>query len=197
MEKNKDRLLLGMIAGLGGNMVKVGLMQIAKAMKLAEFDGAETAAGIMLPAHKLAEPRGRLVGHIGDSIIAAFLGTATTYILSVTGKDKAILKGTAAGIFMWTALYGALGGVGISKVRPASPKTVISQFIAHGAFGAAAAILVTRLGDPGLFSGKIPLNASSKAPAAVNQAQQQGNPEQMFRDPAPQAQEQEQKQQLL
>lgn len=192
MAKIKDRLLLGAIAGLGGNIIKIGMMQIAKRLKIAEFDGAETAAGILLPAHKLAEPRGKIVGYMGDAIVAGTLGVATTYILSLTGKDNAPLKGALSGMFMWTALYGATGSMGISKVRPASPKTVLSQFIAHSAYGAVAAALTTQFGDPGLFTGKIPLSASSQSHPTANQpqTQQKENPVQMSEAPISQNQEQ-------
>jgi len=187
--KIKDRLLLGGMAGLGGNIVKIGIMQIAKRLKWAEFDGAETATGILLPAHKVAEPKGRLVGYLGDATIAGVLGVATTYVLSITGKDKALLKGASSGVFMWTALYGALGGLGVSKVRPASPKTVLSQFIGHIAFGAVAAALTTQLGDPGLFTGKIPLNASSKSQPTASHPQQQKKPVEMSEVPGSQSQQ--------
>ena len=191
MARIKDRLLLGTIAGLGGNIVKFGIIEIAKRLKWAEFNGVDTAAGIMLPAHELAEPRGRLVGFIGDAIVAATLGTATTYILSITGKDNAIFKGASSGLFMWTALYGAMGG-GISTVRPASPKTVLSQFIAHGAYGAITAALVKRLGDPSLFTGEIPLNASSKSQPTTSQPQQQEKPVQISEAPGSPHRQQEQ-----
>jgi len=186
--KIKDRLLLGGIAGLGGNIVKLGILQIAKRLKWAEFDGAQTATGILLPAHKVAEPRGRLIGYLGDATIAAVLGIATTYTLSITGKDKAILKGASSGMFMWTDLYGALGGIGVTKVRPASSKTILSQFIGHSAFGAVAAALATQLGDPGLFTGEVPLNASSKSQPIAGQPQQI----QMSEVPGSQGQQKEQ-----
>lgn len=166
MAKIKDRLLLGAISGLGANIVKLGIMRLARQLKLAEFDGIETAAGVLLPPHKISVPKGKLIGFVGDATIAAMLGTATTYVLSITGKDNYLLKGASSGMLMWTTLYGALNGIGISKLGPASPKTVLSQFIAHTAFGAVSATLATRLGDPGLFTGELPLSASSIQPEA-------------------------------
>ncbi len=191
MAKIEDRLLLGAIAGLGGNILKLSILEIAKRLKWAEFNGTDAATGILLPAHKVAEPKGKLVGILGDATIAGVLGVTITYVLSITGKDKALFKGASSGMFMWTALYGAMGSIGLTKVKPSSPKTVLSQFIGHAAFGAVAAALATQLGDPSLFTGKIPLKASSKSQLTAKQPQQLYKPVQMSEVSVPQGQQKE------
>ena len=42
----------------------------------------------------------------------------------------------------------------------------MTEFISHTVFGAVAALIATKLGDEGLFNGKIPLSAT---PFAQNQ----------------------------
>jgi len=160
MAKIKDRVILGAIAGLGGNLIKTIIGRSAMKMGLAELNGRERAAGMLVPGHKIATTQGRMIGYIADNVIASILGVATVYALSITGKDKAITKGTLSGQAAWTLFYGMLGSMGATKVGPVSPKTVLVELVAHTAYGATTAYLVTKLGDPSLFDGRQPLSAS-------------------------------------
>jgi hypothetical protein len=97
MASIKDRLILGLIAGLGGNIAKTIVGETAKKLKLAEIDGPEKAAGMLIPPYKIADPKGKAVGYIADNIIAGILGVVTVYALSLSGRDKAVLKGALSG----------------------------------------------------------------------------------------------------
>ena len=168
MVKIKDRLILGAVAGLGGNLAKLAIERIAMKMNLAELSGPERAAGMLVAGHKTATTEGKIVGCITDSIISVVLGTATVYALSVAGKDKAVIKGALIGKVAWTGLYGMLATMGATKVGPVGPKTVLSELVAHTTYGVTTAYIATKFGDPGLFSGQVPL---SKSPQNnVNQA---------------------------
>lgn len=104
---------------------------------------------------------------MADSVVAGLVGVVTVYVLSITGQDRAKLKGALTGQTVWTALYGVLGTMGATKVYPVSPGTVLSEFAAHSAYGAVTTFLATKLGDPGLFNGELPISAS-KFHTAVN-----------------------------
>lgn len=160
MKKINDRLLLGAIAGLGGNLVKTAIMNIAIKKRFAEINGFEKAAGMLIQPFEIADTRGKIVGYIADTVMAGILGVTTTYMLSFTGKNHAALKGGLYGQAMWTVLYGVMATMGATKVEPVSPKTVLSEFVAHTAYGAVTAELVSRLGEPALFDGTIPLSSS-------------------------------------
>lgn len=157
MVKIKDRILLGFVAGLGGNAVKTAIGKLARKLNWSEFNGTEKAAGMLLPAHKVTTPGGKLVGYIADNVIAGMLGVATVYMLSVAGKDRAALKGALSGQVMWSVLYGVFSTLGATKVYPPAPKTVLTEFAGHTAYGAVTATLATRLGNRGLFDRSIPL----------------------------------------
>ena len=101
-----------------GNLIKLAISIAAKKMNLAELDGSQIAAGMLVPGHKIATSKGKIIGYIADATIAGILGTVTVYVLSVTGKDKAMLKGTLSGQAAWTGLYGVLGTMGATKVGP-------------------------------------------------------------------------------
>lgn len=159
--KIRDRLVLGAVSGLVANIPKLIIGSAAIKLKISDIDGPQVAAGIFVPGHKLTTAPGRMVGYLADSTIAVILGTVTVYALSVTGKDRAALKGAGMGSIMWQAVYGLLTSFGASNIKSHSPKTVIAEFASHTAFGIAAALVATRLGDEGLFTGRIPLTASS------------------------------------
>lgn len=161
--KIKDRVMLGLFAGINANLLKRGIMLIARNMEWAELDGPEKAAGILLPAHKISTPRGKIIGNICDFTIAGIIGVLSVYILSVTGKDHAVAKGALIGETTWNFAYGALGGNrGFSTVYPVSTKTLLSQCAAHISYGMTTAYLITKFGEEGLFTGEISLNASNK-----------------------------------
>ena len=162
MKKISDRFLLGVLSGLGANIPKLVIARTAKKLKLVEIDGPEKAAGMLVPPHSLILPAGKIVGYLADSVIAGMLGIVMVYLLSITGKDKAVWKGALAGQSMWVGLYGVLASFGATKVQPVSPTTVLSEFLAHTAYGAAAAALAVTLGAKEIFTGKIPLSASNQ-----------------------------------
>lgn len=157
----KDRLMLGLLAGFGGNLVKRGLMGVARRLEWAEFDGPEKASGLILPAWKIETPRGKILGNICDFTISGILGTTGVYLLSITGKDHAVAKGAFYGEVSWTLVYGVIGRLGVSSVNVSSPKTLLSQCVSHISYGMTAAYIITKFGDESLFNGKIPLSAST------------------------------------
>ena len=192
MIKIKDRFILGAIAGLGGNLLKLAIGRTAMKMNLAELGGPERAAGMLVQGHKIATTQGKIVGYVADSVIAGILGVTTVYALSITGKDKAVAKGALSGEAAWTLLYGMLTTMGATKVGPVGPKTVLSELVSHTAYGALTAYLVTKLGAPDLFNGRLPLSASphSKA-AALEQYQQHQQPTRGVQEPDYQNQQQQ------
>lgn len=158
--KIKDRFLLGIVAGLGGNLAKLAIGKTGKKMQWAELHGPDMAAGMFIPPVKLASTQGRIAGLIADSVIAGVLGVVTVYGLSLCGKNQASIKGLAGGSAMWTCVYGIASAMGLTKVKPHSPKTVLNEFVSHTIYGLVTATLAVKLGDEGLFNGKIPLFAS-------------------------------------
>ncbi|MBS4008898.1 MAG: hypothetical protein KGZ45_10830 [Clostridium sp.] len=166
--KIRDRFTLGIVCGLAGNVVKMSLMSLAKKKNWAEITGQEKSAGMLLPSHQAYSPSGKIVGIAADNVVAAMLGVGTVYMLTSTGKDKALLKGLAFGEATWVSFYGVLSTLGGTLVGPLSPKTVLCEMVGHAVFGATAAITATTLGDPALFPKKKQLTLT--APIRSSQA---------------------------
>ncbi len=151
MRKISDKMILGVVAGLGANTIKNIIGLGAMRLELAELNGPHRAAGMLVPPHKLADPKGKFVGFLADTVIGGTLGVVTLSGLKIFGKKHATLKGGLAGAGMWTMLYGILGTIGATKVNPISPSTVLTEFVTHTVYGAAAATLITKLADQSVF----------------------------------------------
>ncbi|HHT90438.1 MAG: hypothetical protein QM451_06065 [Bacillota bacterium] len=163
MKKLKDRILLGLVSGLVGGVVKNIAGEALVKRGYSEYSGPQRAAGILVPAHKITTTGGKIIGWLAEASISGLLGIATVYTLSLTGKDKALLKGIfLTGGTAWTALYGAMGTVGATRVQSPMPKTVISESITHGLYGAATAATAAYLGDDSLFNGSFPLSTRGR-----------------------------------
>lgn len=157
--KIQDRLLLGIVAGLGGNLAKLAIGKTGKKMQWAELHGPDMAAGMFIPPVKLASTQGRVAGLIADSVIAGVLGVVIVYGLSLSGRNQAPIKGLATGSAMWTGVYGIASAMGLTKVKPHSPTTVLNEFVSHSIYGLVTATLAVKLGDEGLFNGQTSLFA--------------------------------------
>jgi len=152
-----DRVMLGAVAGLGGNLVKNTIMDIMQRLNLAEFGVPARAAGILVPGYKIGQRKGKAVGFLADNIMALTLGTGITYLLTFSGSDRSVVKGTFAGAMLWAALYGAAFQLGATKIDQVPAETALCELVAHIGFGATAAAIASGLGDPRLFQGTLRL----------------------------------------
>jgi len=151
MKKITDRFLLGIIAGLGGNVAKCPLETAFVKWGDYKSTGKQKAAGIFLKKSDIDTPYGSAVGAIGDYLIAAGLGISCCYFLTFMGRDKYLLKGAALGAAEWTALYGVMSRLGATAIFPIKPKDALIAFLAHCVFGITKMAIVANLGDSRLF----------------------------------------------
>ncbi|MGI6685199.1 MAG: hypothetical protein ACOX47_06940 [Bacillota bacterium] len=152
MKKLTDRFLLGVIAGLGGNIAKITVEHFFNRTGFSQSNGHTTAAGIFLKKSDINTPYGKLVGYIADNMIAGGLGVTCTYWATLMGKDNYLLKGAALGAGEWTALYGVLSKLGATAIFPIKPKDAFATYLSHLAFGAVKMAIAVNLGDSRLFN---------------------------------------------
>ncbi|MDO9536423.1 MAG: hypothetical protein Q7J85_14110 [Bacillota bacterium] len=81
-------------------------------------------------------------------------------MLSITGKNKAALKGALTGQLAWQSLYGVMAAMGATRIQEFPPSTVLTEFISHTVYGTIAASIAAKLGDEGFFNGQIHLSVS-------------------------------------
>ncbi len=157
VKKIEDRIVLGIVSGIAGNLAKEAVAYFLIRHKLGNMDGPHMAAGIFLPKYKLMKfsRKAKLIGFFSDNIVGGILGIGSVYLLSVTGKDYHRLKGIGIGHFAWTTLYGVLSRLGATSSFPKSEDNNINGIINHAVFGLVTHEVAMRLGAPELFEPKI------------------------------------------
>lgn len=156
MRKFQDRITLGIISGLIGNIAKALVSEGFEAKNFVKVDSASNSGRFFIGPKKISKGKGKIIGVLADTSIAMVLGIIGTLILSSSGKDKYALKGIANGAFGWMALYGALGNMGINgnKKRSRSINDTLGNFVNYTVFGLVTSIAIVGLGDDSLFKPK-------------------------------------------
>lgn len=151
--KIKDRMLLGTVSGVLGNMAKEIVTGILIRNGMGKQSGSDMAAGIFLNRRQMFYKRrkNKLLGFITDNAIGASLGVLNTYMLSYTGKDHYLLKGLGCGHLDWVSLFGLLTKMGGSSKHPMSVEDNFNSFISHGVYGWVTNLAIVQLGAEGLF----------------------------------------------
>lgn len=153
MRKIKDRLVLGAIAG----MVTSLPIQIFDALMhengITDLSYAYSASRIFLTKKKTKTLPGKAVSAIVNFANSSTVATAITYILSLTGKDYALLKGAGIGTMMWVGIGGLMSSIGlkIKSKRPITPLILLGQ---HIIFGVMCSYIIIKLGDNSIFPDK-------------------------------------------
>lgn len=151
MKKINDRFWVGVISGIGGNVVKMAVEKVFNKTGFSKTNGYTIAAGIFLKKSDVSTPYGKAVGIIADNMIAIGLGVTCSYWLTLMGKDKYLLKGAGLGAAEWASLYGVLSQIGATSISPVKPKDALASYISHLAFGATKIAITANLGDSRLF----------------------------------------------
>lgn len=155
MNKINDRILLGVIAGLGGNLVKTAIDEMSLKAKFSQRSFRSTAAGVWVARKKDADSvYGQLLGGILDFGMATLGGVGTVYMLSKTGRDSLVVKGLASGITFGATITALLSTLPTNRVKPKDAVSNLSYVASHAAFGLVATAVAAQLGAPSLFDAK-------------------------------------------
>src|SRR5690554_5701653 len=103
-----DKLILGAVSGIIGNIPKVLICDYFKKKGWIEVSCPERAAQLIVQPKEVKTAKGMLVGYITDCIMSSMLGILYTHGLSIVGKKNAVVKGALVGPPSWillSALY--------------------------------------------------------------------------------------------
>ncbi len=150
----RDRVLLGIIAGVIGNIAKDASDTTLNTLGIAKGNYGQLATAPLTGERYKKTRIGLVVGYLADFILAAGLGVPIIYLLSHTGKDYAKIKGAGVGLAEWLLVIGLLGSLTPEgrKVFPLGPQSALASAWHHILYGATTATVATRLGAPELFS---------------------------------------------
>ena len=149
MRRIKDRIVLGLIAGLGANIVKEAIAETGIHSGLTKYSCRRMIPRILLNKKQANTWKGWVLGTTTDLSFAALTGVLITYTLSYTGKDYSKLKGVVVANGVLDQVYNAFSRI-LPHVRNEPNSNLLCRAI-HTVFGITAASIITSLGDPTLF----------------------------------------------
>lgn len=150
--KINDRFLLGIVAGVTGNIVKTAIDEISLRMKISQRSFRSTAAGVWVDkTNEATNVKGQLLGSVFDFGMAALGGVGMVELLTRTGRDHLITKGITSGITIGAAITALLSMYPKNKVRPKDAASNLSYIFSNAVYGLVATGIASWLGTPDLY----------------------------------------------
>ncbi len=149
--KLKDPIALGIVAGLAGSVAKEITDRISVGLGLSRPSYLRMAAGVYLKNADVRTKMGESIGILADMALGAGFGVGLVYVLKFTGKDHSFIKGVGYSHGVWTLFMGGTNKLTVSKAMPQKPASILSKYISHTAYGLAASMVATALGDKDMF----------------------------------------------
>ncbi|MFZ5754644.1 MAG: hypothetical protein ACOY3J_10405 [Bacillota bacterium] len=155
MFKIKDRIVLGVVAGLAGNAIKMAIDEVSIKKKISQRSFRKTAAGVWVSKQSEATNiKGQILGGLLDFGMGILGGIASVYLLSKTGRDHIVTKGITSGITMGSFITFILGALPTNQVRPTDAASNLSYMASHAVYGLVTTAVAAKLGHPSLFDTK-------------------------------------------
>lgn len=142
----KNKLYLGVFAGLAATIVKDGLNQILYSFKVIKILFAQYAAGVFIIARETKSLLGIITGYFIDFGLSALLGIIFVFLLEKTKPSHLLFQGLLYGIALFISIYGALLSFGISSVRERPLLDVILMIFIHLIYGLVLGLFVQKFG---------------------------------------------------
>lgn len=171
MKKIKDRIILGLVtsalSGVPGRLINAWEYEKG----YTDIKYGQMAASLFPPKNQKNTPEVKVIGAVTNQINTAMAAIAVTYLLSATGRDKAIVKGMGVLATTWVGIYGLTSRLGIT-VNNKKPLAHLLSLKDHLIFGGLCGLIASTLGDDSLFPDsketskrkKIPIIATNTEP---------------------------------
>lgn len=148
----KDRMVLGLIAGIAGNAVKTVIDEVSIKKKISQRSFRETAAGIWVSQKSEATNlKGQILGGLLDFGMASMGGIGIVHLLSKTGRDHVITKGVLSGIAIGSFITALVSAFPQNRIRPKDAASNLSYMASNAIYGVVAAAVAGKLGHASLF----------------------------------------------
>lgn len=152
VKKIDDRVLLGFIAGVTGNLFKTAVDEISLRMKISQRSFRSTAAGLWVNNQSEAtNAKGQLLGSLFDFGAAGVGGIGIVELLTRTGNDRVLAKGIVSGISIGSIVTAMMSMFPTNKVRPKDAASNLSYMLSHAVYGVVAAIVASKMGTANLY----------------------------------------------
>jgi hypothetical protein len=120
--------------------------------KISKRSFRETASGVWVNTRKQAKsPQGQILGSLLDLGMGMLGSVGQVFILSKTGKDNLLVKGSFFGIVYGSLITAALSALPANKVKPKDATSNLSYMFSHALFGLGTTYAATLFGDQSLW----------------------------------------------
>ncbi len=150
--KIKDRIVHGMISGILAGIPDTILNGLAHRAGLSELSYTKMEANIFLPQNRVNSKGAGLLGLMANYTLLGISGVGFSYLLAITGRDRALIKGIGYGLTSWLLFYGVAAKLGLPVTRKVKkPLTPLLSFVDHAIYGGLLGLIAPALGDDSLF----------------------------------------------
>jgi uncharacterized membrane protein len=146
----KNRVLLGVFAGLAATFAKDMINQIFYSLKIIKILFAQYAAGVFISATETKSLPGIMVGYFIDFGLSALLGIVFVFLLEKTKPSYLLFQGVLFGLALFICIYGALLSFGISSIRERPLLDVVLMIFIHLLYGLIIGLCVKKFGRKAL-----------------------------------------------
>ncbi|KUO52042.1 MAG: hypothetical protein APF76_02565 [Desulfitibacter sp. BRH_c19] len=161
--KIKDRIILGVVSSLIAG-IPIRLINDWQYHKgLTDVKYGQMAASLFLPKNKVNTPEAKFVAAATNHVNTGITGIIITYVLSATGRDKAMLKGMGVASTTWVIVYGLISRLAI-PVKSKKPLSPVLSFMDHAFFGTFCGLLIPVFGHSSLFPDRKNVQKKDKLP---------------------------------
>jgi hypothetical protein len=148
--KIKDRIILGAISGI----LIAWPLRIVNAVEyklgLIDMRYDHISSALFIPKKQKDTPGAIALGEIINIMNTGVVGVIMSYILSLTGRDKAIIKSIGVGSMSWVFINGLIANLGL-KIKSKKPITPFLALFDHAIWGALCGLFISKFGDDSLF----------------------------------------------
>ena len=153
MIKIKDRVLHGIVTGIISGTPDTLLNLLQYRIGITDIKYSNMGANLFFPKNLIHNRLAQLTGMVANLILIGTAGVMYTFLLSLTGRDKALVKGIGFGFSLWVFVLGIGNKMGlIDKIK--NPLSPLLSLIDHVIFGTLLGLIAPSLADQSMFPKK-------------------------------------------
>jgi len=150
MEKITDRVILGIVSGILAGTPDTIINSLEFRAGMTDVKYGQMGAGLFLKEKAVDSSKGKIVGQLANYTMISTMGVIITYVLSATGRDKAVAKGAGVGALTWVAINGIGAKMGLTN-QSEKPLAPILGFFDHLLYGSLCGLIAANMGHSSLF----------------------------------------------
>lgn len=163
MRKIKDRIILGIVSGLIAGIPGKFINAFEHRKGLTDMRYNRISVTLFTKSNKVNSKEAKTLAAIANNVNSGIFGVLTSYLLSFTGRDYAVIKGAGVAAFAWVIVNGLIGSQ-MLKQTSKNPVPPVLSFLDHLINGGLCGIIVSKLGDDSIFPDTKSLKRDEKLP---------------------------------